>query len=447
MATTPNEHRRNRRLVACGWLAGLSLALTTLWPPLGAAEELDSIVAVVNEDVIVRSELEHEINLAIPELRERGAALPARAALEQQVLERMIAKRLQRQEAAKLGIRIDDAALTQAMTNIAARNGMTLEELYSALESSGIRFEDFREDTRMQMLTARLQAQEVVKNIRVTDQEVERFLQREGDSLIERTDVRISHLLIAVPETASEAQVERARQKAQTLVQRLRAGADFAQLARRESDGQRALEGGDLGWFPMAEVPSLVEGLANTMAKGEISDPLRSPSGFHVIKLADVKGTGPEIVTQTKARHILIRTSEVVSDDDARTRLSQLRFRLSGGEDFGTLARSHSDDTGSALNGGDLGWLSPGDTVPEFEQAMGALAPNEISQPFKTTFGWHVVQVQERRRQDTTEELMRLKAREAIKERKADEAVTQWLRRLQDEAYIDVRIGSPQEEG
>ena len=447
MATTPNDHRRNRRLVACGWLAGLSLALTTLWPPLGAAEELDSIVAVVNEDVIVRSELEHEISLAIPELKQRGAAPPARALLEQQVLERMIAKRLQQQEAARLGIQVDDAALTQAMTNIAARNGMTLEELYSALESSGISFEDFREDTRMQMLTARLQSQEVIKNIRVTDQEVERFLQREGDSLIERTDVRLSHILIAVPETASEAEVEKARKKAQTLVQRLRAGTDFAQLARRESDGQRALEGGDLGWFPMAEVPGLVEGLAGTMAKGEISDPLRSPSGFHVIKLADVKGTGPEIVTQTKARHILIRTSEVVSDDDARTRLSQLRFRLTGGEDFGTLARSHSDDTGSALNEGDLGWLSPGDTVPEFEQAMSALAPNEISQPFKTSFGWHVVQVQERRRQDTTEELMRLKAREAIKERKADEAVTQWLRRLQDEAYIDVRIGSPGEEG
>jgi peptidyl-prolyl cis-trans isomerase SurA len=422
--------------------------LAVLWAaPVTAIEELDSIVAVVNDDVIVRSELEHEIDLTIPQLSQGGAAVPPRDELERQVLDRMIARRLQAQEAARRGIRIDDAELTKAMSNIAARNGMTLEELFATLESSGISFEDFREDTRMQMLTARLQAQEVVKNIVVTDQEVERFLQREGDSLIERTDVRLFHILIAVPETASEAALAGAREKAQGLVQRLRGGADFATLARRQSDGRRAAEGGDLGWFPMAEVPSLVQDLAFTLAKGEVSNPLRSPSGFHIIKLADVKGTGPEVVTQTEARHILIRTNEIVSDEDAKTRLSQLRLRIKGGADFATLARSHSDDTGSALKGGDLGWVSPGDTVPEFEAAMEGLAPGEVSQPFKSSFGWHIVQVAERRRQDTTEELMRLKAREAIKERKADEAVTQWLRQLQDEAYIEVRIDSGQGEG
>jgi peptidyl-prolyl cis-trans isomerase SurA len=182
------------------------------------------------------------------------------------------------------------------------------------------------------------------------------------------------------------------------------------------------------------------------MVKGEVSEPLRSPSGFHIIKLTDLKGTGPEIVTQTHARHILVRTNEVLSDDDARTRLAQLRMRIVGGDDFGTLARSHSDDTGSALKGGDLGWVSPGDTVPEFERAMNALAPNEVSQPFKSPFGWHVVQVLERRTQDTTEDLMRLKARAAIRERKADEAVDAWLRRLRDEAYVEVRIEKPEDE-
>jgi peptidyl-prolyl cis-trans isomerase SurA len=425
----------------------LAVVLPSLWGSAGAIEELDSIVAVVNNDVIVRSELEHEIDLLVPQLKEGGASIPSRDVLEEQVLERLIAKRLQIQEAAKLGIQIDDDALTQAMTNIAARNGMTLEELYTTLESSGISFDDFREDTRMQMLTARLQAQEVVKNIVVTDQEVDRFLQQEGDSLIERTDVRLYHILLAVPETAPEQDVEKARKQAQGLVQRLRGGADFATLARRESDGRRALEGGDLGWFPVGEVPSLVQDLAFTLNKGDISDPLRSPSGFHIIKLADLKGTGPEVVTQTKARHILIRTNEVVSDEDAKTRLSQLRFRIVEGDDFATLARSHSDDTGSALKGGDLGWINPGETVPEFESAMNALAPNEVSQPFESTFGWHIVQVVERRRQDTTEELMRLKAKEAIKERKADEAVAQWLRRLEDEAYIEVRIDGGQDEG
>jgi peptidyl-prolyl cis-trans isomerase SurA len=435
------------RLLGTGWLRGVLALLALNCGSALAIEELDSIVAVVNSDVIVRSELEHEIGLTIPQLQQQGAELPPKTKLESQVLERIIFKRLQQQEAAKLGIQIEDAALTEAMSNIAARNGMTLEELSGALEVSGIRFEDFREDTRMQMLTARLQAQEVIKNISVTDQEVERFLQRESDSLIERTDVRLSHILIAVAETASDAGLEQSRKKAQSLVAKLRGGADFAQTARRSSDGRKALEGGDLGWFAMAEVPSLVQDLARTLAKGEISDPLRSPSGFHIVKVADVKGTGPEIVTQTKARHILIRTNEVVSDDDARTRLSQLRLRILGGDDFETLARSHSDDTGSALKGGDLGWINPGDTVPDFERAMNALAPNGVSQPFKSSFGWHIVQVIERRRQDTTEELMRLKAREAIKERKADEAVEQWLRRLQDDAYIEVRIDGAEDEG
>jgi len=447
MAITRNKLRARLVLSRPGWLVGLMVLMSCLCGPATAIEELDSIVAVVNNDVIVRSELKHEIGLTIPQLQQGGAQLPPRNLLEKQVLERMILKRLQVQEAEKLGIKIDDAALSQAMTNIAARNGMTLEDLSSTLEAGGIRFEDFREDTRMQMLTARLQAQAVMKNIVVTDQEIERFLQREGDSLIERTDVRLSHLLIAVPETASDKQIEQARAKAQALVKKLRAGADFAQTARRESDGRRAAEGGDLGWFAMADVPSLVQDLAYTLAKGEISNVLRSPSGFHIIKLADVKGTGPEIVTQTNVRHILIRTNEVVSDSDARTRLGQLRLRIVGGDDFATLARSHSDDTGSALKGGDLGWVNPGDTVPEFENAMNALAPNEVSQPFKTSFGWHIVQVVERRRQDTTEELMRLKAKETIRERKADEAVEQWLSRLQDEAYIEIRLDSEADDG
>jgi len=405
-----------------------------------AAETLDTIVAVVNEDVIAESELEHEIDLVIPQMEGRGTAPPPRSVLRGQVLERLILKRLQLQVARRLGIQVDEATLTQAIGNIAARNGMSIEQLQGTLAASGVRFEDFREDTRMQILTSRLQSQEVTKEITVTDQEIERFLERESSSLVERSEVRLSHILVAVPEGAPAAQVEKAQRKAQDLVQRLRGGADFAQTAVRSSDGRKALEGGDLGWFSMGEVPSLVEDLARTLAKGEISEPLRSPSGFHIIKMADIKGAAPEVVTQTSARHILMRTNELVSDDDARTRLTQLRMRIVGGDDFATLARSHSDDTGSALKGGDLGWVSPGDVVPEFEQAMAALAPGETSQPFKTPFGWHVVQVLERKTQDTTEELMRLKAREALRERKAEEAIDLWLRRLRDEAYVELRL-------
>lgn len=431
------------------WPAGLALLIVLLTLYAGAAtaiEELDSIVAVVNDDVIVRSELEHEISLVIPQLEGRGTAVPPGPELELQVLDRIILKRLQIQEAEKLGIEVDDAMLTQAMANIAARNGMSLDELRGTLAEGGIRFEDFREDTRLQILTSRLQAQEVVKGIAVTDQEIDRFLATDSSSLIERTDVRVFHILISVPEGAPEEKTQAAQQEAQQLVKRLREGADFAQIARSNSDGRQAAEGGDLGWFTMAEVPSLVQELAHSMDKGQISDPMRSPSGFHIIKLADVKGTAPEMVTQTKVRHILIRTNEVISDEDAKTRLEQVRMRIVGGDDFATLARSHSDDTGSALKGGDLGWLSPGDTVQEFEKRMNALAPDAVSQPFKSSFGWHIAQVIERRNQDTTEEIMRLKARDAIRERKAEEETDLWLQRLRDEAYVETRLEGAEEE-
>ena len=433
-------------------LTGAPLLLLSLViaPPLAQAaslEELDSIVAVVNKDVIVRSELEREIVLALPEMREKGAEMPARAELEHKVLERMIEKRLQMQEAQRVGIKVEDGALTQAMEGIAQRNNLTLEELQTALGASGIRFEDFREDTRSQMIMSQLQAREVIKNITVTDPEIKRFLARESDSLIERTDVRLSHILVAVPETASGEEQEQARKKAQAIVAKLRAGADFGQVARAESQGQQTQEGGDLGWFAMADVPSLAQEVSRSLAKGEVSNPLRSPSGFHIIQVTDIKGSGPAVISQTKARHILIRTNEVVSDDDARIRLEQLRMRLVGGDDFANLARANSDDTGSALKGGDLGWLSPGDTVPQFEAAMNELAPNQISPPFKSSFGWHIVQVNERRSQDTTEELMQLKAKQKLRERKADEAVKQWLRKLRDEAYIEDRLAKAAEQG
>ncbi len=424
---------------------GFFLGLLLLSSAFGATELLNDIVAVVNDEVIVRTELEQGVKLAQTQLQEQGKPVPARQKLERQVLEQLIQKHLQLQQAKKLGIEISEAELTKALSNIAARNGLTLEQLQQVLEESGMRFEAFREDTRTQMLIARLQAQAVVKNIQVTNPEIDRLLKREGNKLIERKAVKLSHILIAVSETASEKTIEKARKKAQRLVKKLRAGADFAEVARQESDGQRAAEGGDLGWFEMAAVPSLVEKLVYELDKGEISDPLRSPSGFHIIKLTDLKTKAPAVVTQTHARHILIRTNEVVSDSDAKARLNRLRMRLLGGGDFATLARANSDDTGSALKGGDLGWLSPGDTVPEFEKAMDALALKEISKPFKTSFGWHIVQVLERRRQDTTEELLRLKAKEVLRERKAEKALAEWRQRLRDEAYVEIRL--PEQDG
>jgi len=423
------------------WAAAVAALLAWLLPsPAMATTELDSIVAIVNDDVIVASELRNEVDMVLPQMRERGTPVPPRDTLREQVLDRLILQRLQLQRAAEVGIEADDAILRQALTSIAARNGLTLGELRQTLEASGVAFEQFREDTRQQLITSRLQTQEVINNIQVTEQEVDRFLEKEASRLIERTAVRLQHILVATPESASDEEVEVARRRAASLVAKLRGGADFARVAAADSDGRQALEGGDLGWFDMGAVPSLVSELAFTMNKGEISDPLRSPSGFHIIRLADIRGAGPTVVTQTHARHILIRTNELVAAEDAQRRLDQLRMRILGGEDFAVLAQAHSDDTGSALQGGDLGWLAPGDTVPEFEGEMAKLAPQGVSRPFQTPFGWHIVQVIERRDQDTTDEVMRNKARQAIRERKANEEIDLWLRRLRAEAYIEVRL-------
>ena len=428
--------------------APLPITLLTLCLAIGGTaswaqdriQPLDAIVAVVNDDVIVQSELDTQIDLLIPELQARGAAIPDPAVLEEQVLDQLILERLQMQRAQNLGIEIDEATLNEALTNIAARNAMSLMELREALEANQISFDDFREDTRRQIITSRLQQEEVVKEVQVSEQEVDRFVETERDSLITRSEVRLNHILIALPEDASSAQVEQARDEAQALARRVRQGEDFASLARAKSDGGRAQEGGDLGWFPIGEVPSLAAQPAQTLGRDELTDPIRSPSGFHLIQVSDIKGDTPKPITQTHARHILIRTSEVVSNEDAKRRLEQLRLRIVGGDDFATLARSHSDDTGSALNGGDLGWVSPGDTVPAFEREMDALSPGEISQPFESPFGWHIIQVTERRDQDTADELLRLRAKEALRLRKAEEAKELWLQRLRDEAYLEVRL-------
>jgi len=442
MAISPNRDapaRMTPRWSPRGKLLGLALALG-MGPALVSAQALDAIVAVVNDDVVVQSELEREIALVIPQLNQRGTAIPPPEQLRKQVLDRLILKHLQQQRAKELGLKVDEATLEEALQGIAGRNGLSLDELKATLEAGGIRFEDFREDTRSQILSSRLQNQEVVRKIQVSEPEVDRFLAREASRLIEREQVRLQHILIALPENPTPEQIKRAEDKAKGLVERLRGGADFAAVAVRESDGRNALEGGDLGWFEMGAVPSLVSDLAYTLAEGEVSEPLRSPSGFHIIRMREIKAAAPEDVTQTRARHILIRTNEIVSDADARQRLLQLRERIIGGEDFAGLARAHSDDTGSALKGGELGWVDPGKTVPEFEEQMNALAVGATSEPFKSPFGWHILQVEERRQQSANEDILRLKAREALQRRKAEEATEEWLRQLRDEAYVEIRL-------
>jgi peptidyl-prolyl cis-trans isomerase SurA len=402
---------------------------------------LDSIVAIVDDDVIVRSELDQEIARLLAQLDTTQVRLPPQDVLEQQVLERLIVTRLELQAAERAGITVDDQTLAKAIDNIAANNNLTLAQLRDAMEADGMSFSNFREKVRQEILLSRLRNQEVTSRISVTEQEIDNFLATEVGSASGRTEYHLYHIRIGTPEAATPDEIRRAREKATRVVQQLRAGADFAETAMTYSDGRQALEGGDLGWRKANELPTLFADLVENMDRGDISDPIESPSGFHIIKLDDYKGNEKTIVRQTHPRHILVTTNEITSDTDAETRLRQLRQRIENGEDFGNLARSHSNDQASAIKGGDLGWVSSGNLVPEFEQRMNQLQPGEISQPFRTQFGWHIVQVLERRDYDNTDAALRQRAAEAIRERKGTEATELWLRRLRDESYVEIRLG------
>lgn len=421
------------------WTFGLLLLCLGL-ASQAAVNELDRIVAVVNEDIIAASELNNRMRELAIQLRQKGQELPPRDSMREQVLERMISKRLQLQTAKRLGLTVDDTILTKAIANIAKNNNITLLELRQTLEADGIRFNLFREQLREDILINRLKQKEVINRIVITEQDVRNFLSREVGSSRQRSAVHLLHILIATPEGASPEDVQAARSKADRLAREIHDGADFSAIAMRESDGRQALDGGNLGWIETSRIPTLFTQEVDSLEPGSISDPIRNASGFHIIKLVEVKGAKRLLITQTQARHILINTNEIVSDSEARQRLETLRERIVGGESFETLARSHSDDKASAIKGGGLGWTSPGDMVPLFEQEMEALGPNQISQPFKTQFGWHIVQVLARRDHDNTEEVMKNTARSAIRKQKSDEAIELWLRRLRDEAYVEVRL-------
>jgi peptidyl-prolyl cis-trans isomerase SurA len=426
---------------AAGGCAALLLAALacTLAPPLHA-QELDAIVAIVNDDVIMRTELEDRVRTVRSQLREQGTELPPGTVLERQVLDRLILTKLQTQMAEETGIRVDDESLNRTISNIAAENKVSLEQFRAILEEDGYSYEKFREDIRNEILVSRLRQRQVDNRVTVTEQEVENFLSSQAQQGQASVEYRLRHILIALPDAPSAEEMDEAEAQATMIMEKLRGGADFAQLAAAYSRGQQALEGGDLGWRRPDQVPSLFVDVVARMKPGDISDLIRSPGGIHILKLDDVRDSARRVVTQTHARHILIRTNEVVTDADARLRLDQLRLRLEGGDDFGELARAHSADTVSASNGGDLGWTNPGDLVPAFEEVMNSLQPGEISRPFQTDYGWHIVQVLERREHDSTEDMKRSQARETIRRRKLEEAREAWLRQLRDEAYVEYRL-------
>jgi peptidyl-prolyl cis-trans isomerase SurA len=426
----------------------LSLSISSDIAVAGRVQDVDRIVAVVDDDVIVQSELDREVSQLVRGIRQKqpNVQLPPKQALDRQVLERLILKRLQLAAAERAGISIGDDLLAQVIGNIARKNGMTLSQFRGAVERDGMRFRSFREQIRTKITISQLHDREIRNRISVTQREIDAHISRNSGrspQAAQREAFHLYHILVALPEGASSDEVKKAKRKAQQLVTTLRQGADFKQTAMAESDGHTALEGGDLGWRRGGELPTLFADVAPGMEKGEVSNPIRSSSGFHIIKLADFKGGNPKqqrVITQSHTRHILIKTTEITSDSDARFRLGQLKQRIESGDDFGNLARSHSDDQGSAIKGGDLGWVSPGDMVPEFEQEMDKLSLNQVSEPFQTSFGWHIAQILERRQHDRSEEMQKIEAQKAIRERKASEEIELYLRRLRDEAFVDIRL-------
>ncbi len=402
--------------------------------------ELDNIIAVVNDDVITRVELDNRLQLVKKQLGAR-TQLPDDAILRKQVLERMIMEKLQLQIAKRSGIRIDDETINRVIENIAKENKLSMEQFQKVLSRDGMSFADFRENIKNELLINELRKRQVKNKITVSEQEVDNYLANKANIKNHDEEYRLSHILIATPEAATPAQIQKARRRAEALRKRIVNGEDFTRLAIGNSDGPQALKGGDLGWRKAGQMPTFFSQIINDMKIGDVSPPLRSASGFHIIKLMDKRSPDQSHeVQQTLARHILIRPNQLVSNDDARKHLQSLRARILAGEDFGRLARTHSADTASAAEGGSLGWINPGTMVPKFEEEMNKLKPGQISQPFRTQFGWHIVQVMSQRRHDDSKQYLRNQARMLIGKRKAEEATQNWLRRMRSEAYVDYRF-------
>jgi len=422
-------------------LTGSLLVASAAQAKLTVENPLDRIVAVVNDEVITGLELKAEMGLIKKQLRQQNTRLPNDAVLEKQLLDRMILRRIQLQMAKRGSIRVDDDMLNRTLENIAAQNRMSLSQFRAALQSEGINFESFRENMRDEITVNRLQQRQVRSRIVVTQQEIDNFINNQKLRGGKDKEYHLGHILISVPEAASAQEIKAARAKAEKIVQDLRANADFTQTAVSLSDGQQALEGGDLGWRRADALPSLFADWVVEQDVNNVSDALRSPSGFHIIKMLSIRDNQPQhMITQTHARHILIKPFDEADSNDARVRLEKIRERIIAGENFATLAKAHSDDPGSGVEGGELGWVSPGEMVPNFEQGMDALAVDELSEPVRSRFGWHLIQVLERRNQDVTEKIQNKNATDAIRERKLDPAMQAWIRRIRDEAFVQNRL-------
>lgn len=404
---------------------------------------LDRVAAVVNDDVILMSELEKRVADTEKQITAQNpqAALPEHGVLQKQVLDQMVIVRLELEQAGNRGITVSDDAVNQALSRIAARGGVTLEQLPDSLKKQDIDYATFRGDVRNQIIIQNLQQQILSEQLRISEQEIDDQMRADQGNGDAATQYELSQILVATPLNPSPDDIAAARKKADIIYQKLKSGTDFASAAIAYSDDQQALKGGIIGWRKGSELPSIYANVIPQMKPGDFSEPIQSVGGFHIVKLDDVKHNDTKVmVTQTHARHILIRTSAIMNEEQAKAKIEALYQQLKAGADFDKLARENSEDPGSTKQGGDLGWLDPGGTVPPFQAAMDKLQPGEISEPFETQFGWHVVQVLGRRQADQTEENLKQKAYEAIFDRKSEEIIQHWLGELKDSAFIEYHL-------
>ena len=415
-------------------------ALLLTLGPARAAEELDKIVAVVNDDVVMQSEMNERVDNVRQQLEQQGSPLPPITVLEKQVLDRLILQKLQIQEALKTGIRVDDETLNRTISNVASDQQLTLSEFREIMDSDpNYSYAKFREEMRNQILLARLQQRQVDNRVMVSDREIDNFLSNQEQMGESDLEFRLSHILVSIPNGATPGEVETARDKINMILEEIAAGKDFSELAREHSDGAQALEGGDLGWRKTGQIPTLFADFVADMRIGDTSNLITSPSGYHIIKLVDTRASEKHIVTQTQTRHILLKPDEIMTEEDVLQRMQQLKLRIDGGDDFAEVARGNSQDM-SAADGGDMGWTSPGELVPEYENVMNSLEVGEVSNPFQTQYGWHILEVMGRREHDSSDDLRRTRARESIRERKLTEARESWLRQMRNDAYVEYRI-------
>jgi peptidyl-prolyl cis-trans isomerase SurA len=402
-------------------------------------EILDKVVAIVDEDVVLESEVQRRLATIYAQIQQSGTQPPPQEIVVQQVLERLISERLQLNMGYSAGIRITDAELNDAMARIASSNQLTMEQYAEQIHATGSTLSNVREEIRNEMILMRVQQGQVMRRIRISNQELDNFLNSEEGRFMTSPDVNVGHILLPVPSGRNNEEVNAILQRAQGLLEEANNGTDFRQLAIAISADQTALQGGDLGWRKMAQLPGVFIEAVEKLEIGQISEPIRSDAGYHLIKLYERKGGGEQLIEQHFARHILIKPNEIRDEATAVSQLTELRERVKAGEDFALLAKEFSEDPGSALNGGELGWSTPGMFVPEFEQTMGSIELNEVSAPFLSQFGWHILQVTERRNQDFSENITRNRAQNLLRQRKYEEELQVWLQEIRDEAFVEIK--------